>query len=112
MSIDVNSQAARVFWRKVRAFSQSAKPWQVAVYYDTLPDERWDITLVSKRVYGRRDEYLAIMAAAGMDTIDQPLEQRRLVLPTESQLRQMKREAGFESRPEFRENGAPTWSTD
>lgn len=112
MSIDVNSQAARVFWRKVRAFAQSVKPWRTAVYYDTLPDERWDITLVSRRVYGRRDEYLAIMAAAGMDTIDQPLEQQRLVLPTDSQLRLMKRESGFESRADFRENGAPTWSVD
>lgn len=112
MSIDANSQAARVFWRKVRTFAQSAKPWQTAIYYDTLPDERWDITLVSQRVYGRTDEFLAVMAAAGMDTIDQPLEQQRLVLPTDSQLRQLKRESGFESRPEFRENGKPTWSAD
>lgn len=112
MSVDKNSQAARVFWRKVRAFSQSAKPWQSAIYYDTRPDERWDITLVSQRVYGRTDEFLAVMAAAGMDTIDQPLEQKRLVLPTDSQLRQLKREAGFESRPEFRESGKPTWSAD
>ncbi|MCY1384450.1 hypothetical protein D9M69_727070 [compost metagenome] len=50
------------------------------------------------------------MAAAGMDAIDQPLEQRRLVLPTEEQLRQFKREAGFESRADFREDGRPTWS--
>lgn len=110
MSIDANSQAARVFWRKVRDFSQSAKPWQTAIYYDTKPDERWDITLVSRRVYGRGDEFLAVMAAAGMDVIDQPLEQRRLILPTEEQLRQLKREAGFESRADFRENGRPTWS--
>lgn len=112
MSIDQNSQAARIFWRKVRDFSQSVQPWEQAIYYDTKPDERWDITLVSQRVYGRRDEFMAIMAAAGLDTVDQPLEQQRLALPTAERLRRFKREAGFESRSEYRDKGRPTWRTD
>lgn len=112
MSIDANSQAARTFYRLVRDFAQGVKPWDEAIYHDVAPDERWDVTLVSRRAYGRRDEYLAVMAAAGLDTVDQPLEQRRLVLPTESRLRQMKITAGFESRARYREDGKPTWSVD
>ena len=112
MSLDENSQAARVFWRLVSTFSQTVKPWQAAIYYDTKPDETWDLTLVSRRVYGRSDEFLAVMAAAGIDSLDYPLAQRRLVLPTEETLRQFKLEAGFESRAIYREAGKPTWSTD
>lgn len=112
MSIDANSQAARAFYRMVRDFALGVKPWEEAIYHDVLPDERWDVTLVSARVYGRRDEYMAVMAAAGLDGVDQPLEQRRLVLPTESRLRQLKMASGFESRARYREDGKPTWSTD
>lgn len=110
MSIDANSQAARTFYRLVRDFAQGVKPWDEAIYHDVAPDERWDVTLVSRRAYGRRDEYLAVMAAAGLDTIDQPLEQRRLVMPTEARLRQLKIAAGFESRARYREDGRPTWA--
>ncbi len=111
-AMDTNSQAARVFYRLVRDFALGVKPWDEAIYHDVKPDERWDATLVSSRIYGRRDEYLAVMAAAGLDGPDQPLEQRRLVLPTESRLRQLKIAAGFESRARYREDGKPTWSVD
>jgi hypothetical protein len=109
MNIDTNTQAAKNFYREVRQFSERTKSWEPALYHEITPDEIWDSTLVSKRVYGRRDEYLAIMAAAGIDTVDQPLPQKKLVLPTESQLYAIKRRAGFESREEYRENNAPTW---
>jgi hypothetical protein len=69
----------------------------------------YDLTLVSQRVYGRRDEFLAVMAAAGLDTVDQPLPQKRIVLPNEGRLIAIKRRAGFESIDDLREAGAPTW---
>ncbi len=110
--IDQNTQAARVFYRLVRDFVNSIKPWDVVTYYDTGPDEVLDLIKVSLRVYGRPDEHLCVMAAAGMDTVDEPLGQRRIALPTEAQLRSLKQVAGFESRTDFRESGKPTWSTD
>jgi hypothetical protein len=61
-------------------------------------------------VYGRRDEYLAVMAAAGIDNVDQPLKQKRLVLPTESQLYAIKRQTGFESIADLREGFGPVWA--
>lgn len=85
------------FYRAVRQFSASRKPWHDAVRYDTLPDEEWDLTLVSQRVYGTRDEFLAVMAAAGLDRLDQPLTQRTIILPTRIQLEALKQQQGFSS---------------
>lgn len=107
--MDKDPRAAKSFYRDVRKFAQGTKPWQPQISYETKPDEVLDITLVSQRVYGRRDEVLAVMAAAGLDTADQPLTQRRLVLPNEGQLHAMKRRAGFESIASYREDGVPTW---
>lgn len=109
MSVDRDSQASRVFYRLVRDFSQSVMPWDQAVYHDVAPDERWDITLTARKVYGDPGEFLAVMAVAGMDTVDQPLEQQRLVFPTPDQLRAFKRQSGFESRPQNRDRNGSKW---
>ncbi|WP_313416872.1 hypothetical protein [Pseudomonas oryzihabitans] len=85
------------FYRKVREFAATRKDWQEAIRYDTQPDERWDATLVSQRVYGTRDEYLAVIAAAGIDHPFQELTQRRLVLPTPAQLLAFKQMTSFAS---------------
>lgn len=108
--IDNNSTAAKNFYKEVRRFSETTKLWEQAIFYETKPDEVNDITLVSQRVYGRRDEYLAVMASAGLDMVDQPLTQRRLILPTEGQLYAIKRRTGFESVSGNREDFSPTWS--
>lgn len=107
---DVHSQSARVFFRLVRDFSRSRQPWETALYHEVSPDERWDLTRVSRRVYGTPEEAIAVMAAAGLDRVDQPIPQVRLVLPTPEQLRQFKREAGFESLSAYRRDNRPTWS--
>ena len=107
--IDTNTQAAKDFVIAVKKFAERNKPWELALYHEVLPDEVLDPTLVSARVYGRRDEYLVIMAAAGIDTFDKPLPIKKLVLPTEGQLYILKRNTGFESRDEYRENNQPTW---
>jgi hypothetical protein len=109
VDIDLNPQAAKNFYREVRRFAERTRPWQEAIFYDVQPDERWDLTLVSKRVYGRRDEYLAVLAAAGLDMFDQGLTQKRLVLPSEAQLNIIKRKTGFESIADLREDFAPIW---
>jgi hypothetical protein len=110
MSIDSNTQAAKDFYREVRKFSERTKSWQTAIFYWTKPDEIWDITLVSQRVYGNRNEFLTVMAAAGIDSSDQPLTQRQLILPTSQQLYAIKRDTGFESNPDYREDFKPTWA--
>lgn len=109
--LDTDTRSAKSFYREVRKFAERAKPWDTtAVFYETKPDEMYDLTLVSQRVYGRRDEFLAVMAAAGLDTVDQPLPQKQIVLPNEGQLLAIKRRTGFESIAGYRENFAPTWA--
>lgn len=87
--------AAATFVQRVREFAQRQPEWAECILYDTLPDERWDITLASRRVYGTPGEFLAIMAAAGLDSVEQEMTERRLVLPTARQLLQFKALAGF-----------------
>lgn len=109
MSIDADPRAAKSFYRAVRNFALRTKPWETHISYETLPDEAYDLSLVSQRVYGRRDEYLAVMAAAGLNHFDDALPQTRLTLPNEGQLLAIKRNTGFESRSDYREDGRPTW---
>ena len=99
--IEKDTRAAKSFYREVRKFAESTNPWDTtAIFYETKPDEAFD----------RRDEFLAVMAAAGLDTVDQPLPQKRIVLPNEGQLYAIKRRTGFESIPGYREDYAPTWA--
>lgn len=85
------------FYREVRQYSLTAPVWDTAIRYFTKPDEKWDLTLVSQRVYGNRDEYLAVMAAAGLDRMDQPLTERELVLPSVERLNMIKARTGYVS---------------
>lgn len=105
-----DSRAAWAFYRAVRQWALQIKPNQSALWHETTPDEQWDITLVSERVYGRRDEHLVVMAVAGMDTVDQALPVGlRLAFPHEQALYALKRRTGFESRDEHRDGGLPAW---
>jgi hypothetical protein len=82
-------------YRLVRQFAVNTPIWGTAIRYEVLPDEQWDLTLVSKRVYGTRDEFLTIMAAAGLNRLDDKLPQIELVLPTADQLAALKVQAGY-----------------
>ena len=83
------------FYQAIRKFAAQTKPYETAVRYWTVPDEAYDLTLVSQRVYGNRHEYLAVMAAAGLDRMDQELTPRTLVLPTASKLKEIKKVCGY-----------------
>lgn len=92
----VADQAANRLFQMVRDFALQTPAWGEAARYFTQPDERLDLTLVSQRVYGTRTESLVIQAAAGLDSPENELTERQLVLPTAEQLRSMRREAGFD----------------
>lgn len=111
--IDKDTRAARAFYAAVAKFSYEAKPWSTnAIFHTVTPDEQNDITLISQNVYGRRDEFLAVMAAAGISNVEDTVPQKTLVLPNDGTLRILKRQTNFESIPELREDFAPTWSED
>ena len=93
---------ARRFYRLVRDFVTTIKPWDVAIHYQTLPDERYSMPLISYRVYGEFHYYMAIMASANLDSVENPLMEQLLILPTRTQLEAMLREAGFEPNHNYR----------
>ena len=109
--IDIDTRAAAAFYRSVRAFAINAKPWSLStIFHQPRPDEKWDVTLVSQRVYGRRDEVIAVLAAAGMDSVSQPVPIGRMIyLPDEQRLYAIKRETGYESMSVFRDGREPVW---
>lgn len=94
--------ARAMFIREVRKFAVQTPAWAEAWRYETKPDERTDLTLVAERVYGTRTEFLAIMAAAGLDTCEQLLPEQTLVLPTYVQLQAIKRRTQFLTDDEAR----------
>lgn len=88
------------FYRAVRQFAVTEPVWsaqRIVIY--TTPAERYDLTLVSQRVYGNRDEFLAVMAAAGLTRFDDVLTEQELVLPSAQRLAQIKEACGFSSTP-------------
>ncbi|WP_109479118.1 hypothetical protein [Paraburkholderia sp. C35] len=93
MAITPVSTAA--FVRAVRKFAEQTPDWSTAIRYQTLPDERFDITLTARRVYGDRAQYMVIFAAAGLDTLEQELPEQALVLPNFTQLQTIKRQTGY-----------------
>ena len=80
----------------VRDFAEQTSAWSPAIRYFTRPDERFDLTRVSVRVYGSTSESLVVQAAAGLDSPELALSERALVLPTAQQLRVMKIRAGYD----------------
>lgn len=50
---------------------------------------------MSRRVYGNRNETIAVMAAAGLDRFDQELTERELILPNPQRLDALKQLAGY-----------------
>lgn len=83
-----------LFYKRIRQFATETPSWATAIRYHTKPDERFDLTLVARRVYGLPDEWPVIMAAAGLQSVDEPLNEQLLVFPTLAQLQTLKRELG------------------
>ena len=88
-------QARNRLFTDIRRFAATTPVWGDAIRVFTTPGERFDLTAVSQRVYGTRTETLAIQAAAGLDSPENELTERELVLPTPAQLRAMKLAAGY-----------------
>jgi hypothetical protein len=99
---EISPIAAANFVAAVRKFSVQTPSWGEAIRYESKPDERSDITLIAWRVYGDRSQFMAVFAAAGLDTLEQELNERLLVLPTAAQLQLIKRQTGYLTNAEKR----------
>lgn len=91
-----SGQSRNRLYQLVRDFAVQTPAWGSAIRYFTKPDERFDLTRVSVRVYGNASESLVVQAAAGLDSPELELSERALVLPTAAQLRAMKIRAGYD----------------
>jgi len=87
--------AVMKFYLLVRQFVLDAKPWTQVIRYQTKVDERYDMTLVSQRVYGHREEFIAVQASANLDSTEQFLEEQLLILPFPEDLNEIKVRAGY-----------------
>lgn len=84
------------FYRAVRRFATmepAHSPNRQVVR--TRPSERFDLTMVARRVYSDATETAVIMAAAGLANIDTELKEQDLVLPTTEYLRYLKQKCGM-----------------
>ena len=111
--IEKNTTAAKRFFKAVKTFSENAKGWDSnVIWHEVKPDEILDATLIAQRVYKRRGEFLAIMAAAGIDSVDQEMAQKTIALPSYAKLIQLKHSTGYETDSELREDFAPIWDNE
>lgn len=84
------------FYREVRLFATTEPSYSSArQVVRTFPSERYDLTMVARRVYGDPTETLAIMAAAGLPNVDAELIEQNLVLPSIEHLRYLKQKCGL-----------------
>lgn len=83
-----------LLYKRIRQFALETPDWATAIRYHSKPDEKHDLTLIARRVYGLPNEWPVIMAAAGLQSVDEPLNEQLLVLPTLAQLQTLKRELG------------------
>lgn len=83
-----------LLYKRIRQFALETPDWATAIRYHSKPDEKHDLTLIARRVYGLPNEWPVIMAAAGLQSVDEPLNEQLLVLPTLTQLQTLKRELG------------------
>lgn len=81
-------------YQLIRQLAQTTPAWATAIRYQTKPDERFDLTLVARRVYGLPSEWPIVMAAAGLQSVDEPLKEQLLIMPTLEQLQRLKRDLG------------------
>ncbi|MFJ3685536.1 hypothetical protein [Pseudomonas sp. NPDC090208] len=84
------------FYMEVRKFaltepSHSSRRQVVRSY----PSERFHLPMLALRVYGDATEVLAVMAAAGLSTVDSELKEQDVVLPTKEHLQYLKQKAGI-----------------
>lgn len=85
---------ANRLYAAVRKVALQPEGYAQIIRYQTRPDERVNLPLISFRVYGNFDEALVIQAAAGLDSPEQALSERVLTLPSSELLRQLKIAAG------------------
>lgn len=83
------------FYRRVRDYALQPPLGANPLRHQVTPDEQYDLSRVSYRVYANFNEALTIAAVAGLSSTSGPLTEQVLVLPSRAELMQIKRETGY-----------------
>ncbi|MBV4524374.1 hypothetical protein KVG88_30330 [Pseudomonas sp. SWRI74] len=84
------------FYLEVRKFALTEPSYSTRrQVVRSFPSERYHLQMMALRVYGDAAEVLAIRAAAGLSTVDSPLEEQDVVLPTKEHLAYLKQKSGI-----------------
>ena len=65
-----------LLYKRIRQFALETPDWATAIRYHSKPDEKHDLTIIARRVYGLPNEWPVIMAAAGLQSVDEPLNEQ------------------------------------
>ncbi|TDR30687.1 hypothetical protein [Hydromonas duriensis] len=70
-------------YRRVRDESLTTLVWQPAINTVIMPNETLDPTIANQRVYGSRADWYATAAIAGLNSVDEPMQEgaRRFLTP-------------------------------
>lgn len=111
LMLDADPQAAARFVRAVGAFSRGAVPTTPGVIWrEITPDEQLNMPLLARRIYGDNAEWLVCATVCGVAVPDAPARLGRYAFPNKPTLASLKRQAGFETQPAFRNaDGSPSW---
>lgn len=74
------------FYQLVRDFCINVKDDQESIKYNVSDDERSDLTLISYRVYGKRELWYVIAQALGINFNNSTIENTTITLPTPKHL--------------------------
>lgn len=84
------------FYLEVRKFALTEPSYSTRrQVVRSLPSERFHLPMMALRVYGDATEVLTIQAAAGLSTVDSPLVEKDVVLPTKEHLAYLKQKSGI-----------------
>lgn len=66
----------------LRDFSINVKAWESAIYHQVKPDEIYNAPLIAILEYGDADMAHCVLACAGVDSPEQPIESLTITMPT------------------------------
>lgn len=84
------------FYRELRRFANTEPPYSSnCQVIRTVPTDRYNLSAVALRAFKDPTETRVILAAAGLSTVDSPLKEQDLTLPTVEYLRYLKERCGI-----------------
>jgi hypothetical protein len=81
--VPIDSLKVSRHYRRVRDESLTTLVWQPSINKAIMPNETLDPTIANQLVYGSRADWYATAAIAGLNSVDEPMQEgaRRFLTP-------------------------------